>query len=190
MSSKLIFEHLKDFNSSEGYWSTTDCIRVAKNILDETSAKSMLEIGFNIGYSAAVWLEAGIDTLAIIDINRHRDTQAAILATNNTYTQKNITWLLADSTSYEAKTWVTPSIDIAFIDGGHTYNICMSDSLLAISKGAKWLVYDDVMQNKQNGIGQVIQDLKNKNIIELEASYPMTWTGNGTVVLVKVIQTT
>ena len=188
MSDKLYFEHLKDFSSTEGYWSTSDCVVVAKDILNRTSAKSMLEIGFNIGYSAAIWLESGIETLAIIDINHHKDTETAIRNTITNYFFKDVRYILADSTSETAKTWQISNIDIGFIDGGHTYDICLSDSYLAISKGADWLVYDDVIENHQNGIWNTITELEEKNIIEVICSYPMTWAGNGYVVLAKVVK--
>jgi hypothetical protein len=187
MSNKLSYEHLKNFNSTEGYWSTTDCVLVAKDILEKTSATSMLEIGFNIGYSSAVWLESGINNLFIIDINIHADTEPAILATKNYYSDKNILSLLADSTSKEARDWVIPEIDLSFIDGGHNYKVCMSDTLLSIEKGAKWLVYDDVIEDHKNGIWSVITELENNNKIELICSYPMTWVGSGYVVLAKVL---
>lgn len=188
MSNKLYFEHLKTFSSTEGYWSTTDCNIVAKDILQRTQAISMLEIGFNIGYSAAVWLEHGIQQLYVIDINNHKDTHAAIVTTKNTYNDRTIDYLLADSTSDIAKNWEIPNIDIAFIDGGHTYDISKSDSLLAINKGAKWLVYDDVIENHQNGIWKAIEELEEDNSIELVCSYPMTWTEEGYVVLAKVLR--
>lgn len=188
MSNKLTYDHLKNFSSDEGYWSTTDCNIVAKDILEKTSAKTMLEIGFNIGYSAAVWLESGINTIAIIDINNHKDTEAAIKATQERYSDKHIMWLLEDSTSEAAKSWVIPKIDLSFIDGGHTYDICKSDSLLSIEKGAKWLVYDDVIENHGNGIYTVLTELEEQGKIEIECSYPMTWVGQGYVVLVKVVE--
>lgn len=187
MSNKLYFAHLKNFTSTEGYWSTTDCVLVAQDIIKRTNAVSMLEIGFNIGYSSAIWLEAGIQELYIIDINNHKDTHAALLSTQNTYATKHIRYLLADSTSDKAKNYTIPDIDIAFIDGGHTYDICLSDSYLAINKGAKWLVYDDVIEEHQNGIWSVIASLEEENKIELICSYPMNWVGQGYVVLVKVI---
>jgi len=186
--SKLAFTHLKDFSSTEGYWSTTDCLIVAEDILNRTHAKTMLEIGFNIGYSAAVWLEAGIKHLYVIDINQHKDTLPALTATTITYLTKKIAWLLADSTSEEARAWSIHPIDIAFIDGGHSYRVCMSDSLLSIDKGAKWLVYDDVIESHSNGIWDVITTLETEKKIELVCSYPMTWTEQGYVVLAKVLK--
>jgi hypothetical protein len=187
MHNKLYFEHLKEFTSTEGYWSTVDCIKIAEDIISKTNAKNLLEIGFNIGYSAAVWLEQDIKQLYIIDINNHKDTEQAIKATIKAYPNCLTNYLLVDSTSDAAKQWVIPKIDLAFIDGGHTYEICMSDSLLSINKGAKWLVYDDVIENHSNGIWKTITELEDKNIIELECSYPMTWVGEGYVVLAKVV---
>jgi predicted O-methyltransferase YrrM len=187
MSNKLVYEHLKDFNSSEGYWSTTDCNLVAKDILDKTKAQRLLEIGFNIGYSASVWLENGITELYVIDINNHKDTESAILSTRDFYNIP-ITYLLDDSTSQASKDWNIPKVDMAFIDGGHTYDIALSDSILAVSKGADWLVYDDVIENHQNGIWKAIEELEDKSIIELVCSYPMTWVGEGYVVLAKVLK--
>jgi predicted O-methyltransferase YrrM len=187
MSNKLYFDHLKNFTSTEGYWSTTDCILVAADIIEKTKATSILEIGFNIGYSSAIWLEQGITTMCIIDINTHSDTEAAIKATKEYYLDKQIMWLLADSTSTEAKNWTIPKIDLAFIDGGHTYDVCLSDTLLSISKGAEWLVYDDVIENHKNGIWSVLTELEEANKIEIVCSYPMTWTGNGYVVLAKAL---
>lgn len=188
MSNKLYFEHLKNFESTEGYWSTTDCILVAEDIIKKTNPETILEIGFNIGYSAAVWLTQDIKQLYIIDINNHKDTEHALQATIKAYPDSLINYLLVDSTSDEAKQWVIPKIDLAFIDGGHTYEVCLSDSLLAIDKGANWLVYDDVIENHQNGIWNVINSLEEQGKLELECSYPMTWVGNGYVVLAKVLK--
>jgi predicted O-methyltransferase YrrM len=188
MSKSLYYKHLEPFKSTEGYWSTTDCVLVAVDILKKTGAKSMLEIGFNIGYSSAIWLDSGIDTLYIIDINNHKDTLPALNSTASFYLNKKIAWLLEDSTSETAKNWYIHPVDIAFIDGGHTYETSLSDSYLSMSKGAKWLVYDDVIENHSNGIWQTITELEAQNKIELICSYPMTWTGQGYVVLAKVLK--
>jgi hypothetical protein len=64
----------------------------------------------------------------------------------------------------------------------------MSDSLLSIDKGAKWLVYDDVIEGHSNGIWDVITTLETEKKIELVCSYPMTWTEQGYVVLAKVLK--
>ena len=48
-------------------------------IYNKYKVKSILEIGFNIGYSASMWLEFDPDkksTLTSIDIGIHKDTES------------------------------------------------------------------------------------------------------------------
>lgn len=185
-TSSLSFQHLKQFSSSEGYWSTEDCVLVARDVLDTSEAQSILEIGFNIGYSASVWLELGIKKLGIIDINNHEDTVPALHAVKNAYSDRFIRWKLCDSKSEEAKT-LNSTYDLAFIDGEHTHEASYKDSLLSIHYGCKWLVYDDVIENHSNGIYDAILKLEDEGKIEIVKSYFMSWTGNGYVVLCKVL---
>lgn len=185
-SRNLTFEHLKAFSSTEGYWSTTDCIKIAEHILEHTKATSMLEIGFNIGYSASVWIESGIKNIFFIDVNYHKDTVNALYAVKDTYKDCKIDWLLADSKTVSTED-IPIDIDISFIDGEHSYLAAKSDSILSIEKGANWLVYDDVIEDHPNGIWQAITELEDEGKIKLEYSYPMTWIGQGYVVLCKVL---
>lgn len=188
MSNQLYYDHLKDFRSTEGYWSTTDCVDVAKDILDITNSKTMLEIGFNIGYSAATWLELGIEDLIVLDIGHHKDTLPAIRATAKHYNNKTVLWWIGDSTSDYAKELDVPKIDLSFIDGEHTYKAAMSDSLLSIDYGADWLVYDDVIESHSNGIDRAIDELRMAGKIEVVKRYFMSWIGQGEVILCRVIK--
>lgn len=183
----LTFEHLSHFKSTEGYWSSVDCIDIAKDILDITKAKSMLEIGFNIGYSAAVWLEQGINTLTVIDIGNHKDTIPAMMATATHYDTKNILWWIGSSLSSEARDLEMPYIDIVFIDGEHSYKAVKNDTELAQLYGATWLVYDDVIPGHQNGIHKCIEELENNGMLEVIKKYKMTWTEQGEVYLCKIL---
>lgn len=188
MNNKLSFEHLKQFRSTEGYWSTTDCVTVAQDILSITKAKSLLEIGFNIGYSASVWLESGIESIIVIDIGTHKDTLDAIQATALNFKDKSVQWWIGDSTSETAKNLDIDKIDLSFIDGEHTYRAALSDSYLSIDYGADWLVYDDVMPDSSNNIHAAIDKLERDGKIEVVKSYDMTWTGAGKVMLCKVLK--
>lgn len=185
---KLYYEHLKDFSSTEGYWSNEDCIKVARDILDTTKAKTMLEIGFNIGYSASTWLQQGIDNLIVLDIGYHKDTLPAIKATATHYNTKQVKWWIGDSTSEEAKELDMPNIDISFIDGEHTYRAAVSDTELSLRYGADWLVYDDVIDNHPNGIDKAINKFVDEEKIKIVNKYPMSWIGQGDVVLCKVLK--
>lgn len=188
MSNKLYFKHLEGFTTTEGYWSGIDCVTLAKEVLDITKAKTMLEIGFNIGYSASTWLQEGIDNLYIIDINNHKHTLSALNATKEHYKDKNIQWWLLDSKSKEAHDIVLPTIDIAFIDGEHSFAGITNDCNLALNAGASWLVIDDYLHRGVNGIVEVIDDLVEKNVLQIVKKYPMTWIGQAEVVLCKVVK--
>lgn len=186
MTTNLYFEHLAQFNTIEGYWSGKECVQIGKEVLEITKAKTMLEIGFNIGYSASIWLQEGIDSLYIIDINNHKDTLPAMEATKKYYSNKTIKWWLLDSKSEEAKQIELPPIDIAFIDGEHSFAAITNDCNLAINAGAKWLVIDDYVRPGVNGIVEVIEDMIANNTIEVLRRYPMSWVGQGEVLLCKV----
>jgi hypothetical protein len=188
MSDKLYYDHLKAFKTTEGYWSTLACANVAEDILKITNSKTMLEIGFNIGYSASTWLDKGIEHLVVLDIGYHQDTLPAIKATANHFSSKKVEWWIGDSTSEDARELDIPKVDISFIDGEHTYRAALKDSLLSLSFGADWLVYDDVIEFHSNGIDSAIRELVNSNKIEIVKRYFMSWVGQGEVVLCKVIK--
>lgn len=188
---QLRYKHLESFSSNEGYWSTTDCVLVAEDILKKTKAKSLLEIGFNIGYSSSVWLESGIEHLVAIDINEHRDMLKAFYAVNNYYKDKQIDLIVEDSKALETvdieKILSYKFVpDMSFIDGEHSYEACLSDSYLSLDLGANWLVFDDVVEDGSNTIIKVVEELEEDRTIDIVSTYPMTWTGNGYVVLCKV----
>jgi predicted O-methyltransferase YrrM len=182
---KLNFAHLKDFSSYEGYWSTIDCLEVSEDILNTTGAKSIIEIGFNIGYSAACWLENGATELFAVDIGTHKDTLAALQNTKDFYNRAKIGWVICDSKKVDSA--ILPKADLVFIDGEHSYEAVISDSKLAFKTGAKWLVYDDVIPNHENGIYKALETLEQENKLYFIKTYPMTWTNQGHVVLAGAI---
>lgn len=75
----------------------------------------------------------------------------------------NVIQIVADSAKVP---WELP-IDVLFIDGGHSFNECLSDFL----NYAQWVVpngliiFDDYNQenNSNNGVKQVVQHIVNKN---------------------------
>jgi predicted O-methyltransferase YrrM len=188
MYSPLKYDHLAQFSSTEGYWSTEECVHIVEDILSYTKAKTMLEIGFNIGYSASTWLRSGIEHLVILDIGRHSDTLSAIRATALHYKPKKVQWWIGDSTSAQARDLDLPDIELAFIDGEHSYKAALSDSYLSMHYGARWLVYDDVIEFHSNGIDQAIRELEASDTIRVVKRYPMTWVGQGDVVVCEVVQ--
>lgn len=187
MSEHIKIKHLEQFSSSEGYWYGVECNAIAKDILEKTKAKFMLEIGFNIGYSAAMWLSNGIESLRIIDINNHPDTLPAIEATIAAYPEKDIGFWLMDSKSSDAYELDISEADIAFVDGEHTYSALMSDTDLCLKNKVDWIVYDDVHEYETHNLYSAIKQLEAHKKIKIVAKYPMTWYNGGFVYLTKVL---
>lgn len=183
-----LFKHVENFTTSEGYWHSSDCIAIGQDILHITQAKTMLEIGFNIGYSAAIWLSNGVQKLYVIDINNHKDTESALKATKTHFSDKEVYWWLISSTSEDAKAIQFDKLDAAFIDGAHDFDAVISDIQLSIDAGADWLIFDDVHYESVNTVYPAIKTYIDSNKIIVEKEYAMTWYGIGKVLLCKVVK--
>jgi len=112
-----------------------------EEIIDITKPKNILEIGFNIGFSAVQWLELSKAKLVSIDICRHPGTLPASKEVSKLY-PKRFEFINCDSTI------VYPQIkdrkfDLIFIDGNHFLPGPISDLFMAYALGAKWVLVDD-----------------------------------------------
>ena len=78
------YPHLADFKTVEGHWHDRNVFRpIIQEIYVQHNIQSILEIGFNIGHSASMWLEFDADkksTLTSVDIGIHKDTEKAAAA--------------------------------------------------------------------------------------------------------------
>ena len=112
-----------------------------EEIIDITKPKTILEIGFNIGFSAVHWLELSKAKLVSIDICRHNDTLPASKVISKLYS-KRFEFINCDSTV------VYPQIkdrkfDLIFIDGNHFLPGPISDLFMSYALGAPWVLVDD-----------------------------------------------
>lgn len=169
------FDHLKGLRSSEGYWIDEQYFAVAKEVIAVTQASDMLEIGFNIGYSATAWLSTNINSLYIIDIGKHGDTRKALKRVKEHFPNKSIEWTLADSMSEEAKE-IDLQVDLSFIDGAHTEKAVISDTKLSIAKGAKWLVFDDLKDGLV--VSNTIKNEIPSNVLEEIKTWEVSYRGH------------
>jgi len=179
------YQHLANFSSVEGYWHDRNIFRhVVQDIYAEINPETMLEIGFNIGYSASMWLEFDPDNklkLTSVDIGIHKDTVKAAEAVKNLHGDR-FEFILCDSRK------VKPQLkdrlfDIAFVDGDHNAEGVQNDIQLCLDLGIPYLVFDDwheLLEGKHsNGVRPTCEDtFKNKisliKVYDLEGINPPT----------------
>ena len=139
------YPHLANFNTTEGHWQDRNLFRpIIQDIYNKYNVKSILEIGFNIGYSASMWLEFDYDkksTLTSVDIGIHKDTEAAAAAVKNLHKER-FSFILSDSKKVK-KQLQGQLFDLAFIDGDHTHQGVQNDIQSCINLKIPYLLFDD-----------------------------------------------
>lgn len=97
-------------------------------LIDNTNIKTAMEIGFNAGHSAEIFLDTNLSLhLTSFDLGAHDYVTVAKEYIDKTYPSRH-TLILGDSTqtipAYKQTTY-----DLIFIDGGHDYDIAKADLL-------------------------------------------------------------
>ena len=162
------YPHLANFNTTEGHWQDRNLFRpIIQDIYNKYNVKSILEIGFNIGYSASMWLEFDYDkksTLTSVDIGIHKDTEAAAAAVKNLHKER-FSFILSDSKKVK-KQLQGQLFDLAFIDGDHTEVGVDSDIRLCIDLQIPLLLFDDYWSySNTNSIRKVCEQYQKANKI-------------------------
>lgn len=170
------YQHLANFKTREGYWHSRDIFRpLINDIYAKYKPETMLEIGFNIGYSASMWLEFDPDQklkLTSVDIGIHADTQAAAAAVKGLHGDR-FKFILSDSKK------VGPALegsifDLAFIDGDHTGPGVYNDIQLVFKLGVPLLLFDDYWtENDPNPIRSVCEDFQKRGKLSLIQVYEL-----------------
>jgi predicted O-methyltransferase YrrM len=122
--------------------------------------KSILEIGFNIGRSASMWLNLSDATLVSVDIGTQPETLQAAKALEKQF-PKRFCFLNCDSRLVYDQLKDT-KFDMIFIDGDHTENGVDIDIKLGLKLGIKNFVFDDWMVEYGPGTQPAIA--KNKEL--------------------------
>jgi predicted O-methyltransferase YrrM len=113
----------------EGYTEHPRHIHDLIQLVQNPSIRTIIEIGFNAGHSAELFLKHNpMVTMISFDIGEHEYVSIAKKYIDMTYPNRH-SLIIGDSTiqlpDYISKHNI--SSDIIFIDGGHTYDIAKSD---------------------------------------------------------------
>ena len=170
--------NIKGFYTFEGY--SQEIPTQVKDLTELTNSfKTGIEIGFNGGHSAEIFLENNKDLKLIsFDIGEHNYINAAKEYIDLKYPNRH-TLIIGDSTitiPEFIKKNKNNIYDFIFIDGGHDYKIAIQDleNCLYLSNKNTLIIIDDTVYNKEWGkswtIGPTtawLENIKNKTIVEI-----------------------
>lgn len=117
------------------------CLKAFRAALDIVQPKSILEIGFNLGYSSAVFLKASRAKVVAVDISDKAETIFAAEKLAARF-KARFNFILSDSSKVLDKVKKF-KFDMIFIDGGHLEDQVTIDLQLGMDLGINYFLLDD-----------------------------------------------
>lgn len=176
---EYIFNHrnsLSKTNVGGTDWRFVDIVAPAfKQILEITNAKSVLEIGFNIGGSALMFLSISPQLIYhSIDITT---SHKSIKFLSNRFNGFKFTGV--SSHHIEPRVFgLSDEYDLVFIDGDHSESAVKNDIDRALLFNPKYILFDDVLHPSHKYIYDIIT-VGRKDVLELVRLYEFNqcWQG-------------
>jgi hypothetical protein len=115
-------------------------VRCLREISEIVKPKIIAEIGLNMGWSAAMWLELNPKaSITSCDISYKDETIEAAKVLKERYGNRFDYFNILDGYKFKNKT------DLIFIDGSHELNDVIKDIEVALSFNIPYISFDDVM---------------------------------------------
>lgn len=155
------------------YGSQAHIIKHFKKTLEIVKPKLILEIGFNCGHSAALWLNLSNAVLVSVDISEKDET---ILAAQ--YLKEKFASRFHFKFRKDCIDLIMVSYDLIFIDGAHDEESIIEDTRLARYLEIPYILYDDCYKLYGDTMDAI------KHFPELELMHDMDnlklykWTNN------------
>lgn len=124
-------------------------VKCLREIAEIVQPEAILEVGFNMGYSSALWLELCGATVFSVDISDKKETlKAAEILTrrykNSVDGQGRFHFMLGDSgRMYEY--FKHHTFDLIFIDGDHMIEGVKRDIQLSLDLEIPFIAFDDIL---------------------------------------------
>lgn len=144
------------------------------NILNNYNIKTIAEIGFNGGHSAALFLNCKkIYKLRSFDLCNHKYSKKSILYIKNKF--KNRFYISCGNSLNTVPQYIGDKFDMVFIDGGHYNNIPYLDTINTIKyllKPNGYILMDDTFYSyivnfmKKNNVNKTWKFFIKHNIIK------------------------
>lgn len=116
-------------------------VRCLREIVDIVQPKSIFEIGFNMGWSSALWLELCDAEVVSCDISFKEETVEAARVLEQRYSRFKYVNRTMKADFFQAV--LRREFDMAFIDGGHMFHDVTADLSLCLTMRIPYLAMDD-----------------------------------------------
>jgi predicted O-methyltransferase YrrM len=114
-----------------------------KSICEKTQPKTILELGFNRGASAIMWLENSKATLHSIDIRSQQEVKLSLNYIQTAYPDRFTYTCMDHSLLSDMVKEFKGKYDLIFIDGDHSYEAIYRDTKNTIQFNPTFIVFDD-----------------------------------------------
>lgn len=111
--------------------------------------KRILEIGFNRGYSSAMWLGLSNAQVVSVDTDHGKEAREAESLLETRFPGR-LSLIVSDSKDVRDK--LSGHFDLAFIDGDHSEEGALADLQLVKLLGIRWVVMDDWLSRFGPGV--------------------------------------
>lgn len=118
-------------------------VRCLREIVGIVKPKNIFEIGFNMGWSSAMWLELAEESkITSCDISYKDETILASKILSEKYPSRFFYVNRLEKENFEKAT-LSKNFDMSFIDGGHLLNDVVDDINLCIDLNIPFFAMDD-----------------------------------------------
>ena len=177
MTNLVDFYKKKNIKNFEGYsQEVKGQANFLRKIVNHKSINNVMEIGFNAGHSAELFLSSNKNiNLVSFDIGHHKYVNLGKEFIDKTYPNRH-TLIIGNSLSTVPEYFKKENkkFDLIFIDGGHDYHVAKGDifNCKNLAHDKTIVVLDDTINNKDwncdynNGPNRAWKEAKDSNMIK------------------------
>jgi len=151
-----LFKSATDFlprRTDEPYHSGPHNLQRFRMVYELVRPKTVLEIGFNLGHSAVMWLMLGAKYVASIEVRDDAKVRKAAAAIITRYPERHMLYFGSDEATFNIG-----EFDLIFIDGSHDKEFVMRDINHALELRCPYILMDDYDWHHGPGVVQAVEE--------------------------------